>query len=371
MPEAVLALMDRFRARSTSRPRTRRREAHVGDRIFHGLLKVLSWAIIFMVIGIIGMILHLSLPVIRQFGFSFFTSTDWNPPMDSFGSLPFVYGTLVTSGIAILIAAPVSIGVALFLTELAPKWLSKTIGFLVEMLAAIPSVVYGLWGIFVLAPVMQSKLQPFLTTSFGPGTPFARTLGPALTIVSYPFVLIGNAMGWSSMTLQDLATHMSEVAGKLLAGPHYGVGMLTAGIVLAIMITPTISAISREVFLTVNLSIKEAALALGATRWEMMKMAVLKTSRSGLLGAVILGLGRALGETMAVTMVIGNRNEITAALMAPGQTMSSVIANEYGEATGLHMAALAGVGLSLFAVSLVINTAARLIIWRVEKDLRR
>ncbi|MES2963250.1 MAG: phosphate ABC transporter permease subunit PstC [Bdellovibrionota bacterium] len=343
----------------------------MGDRIFHGLLKILAWAIIVMVIAIIGMIFHLAMPVISKFGPSFFKGTDWNPPMDSFGSLPFIYGTLVTSGLAILIAGPVSIGVALFLVELAPKWLSKTIGFLVEMLAAIPSVVYGLWGIFVLAPFMQSTFQPFLTKYFGPGTPFTKTLGPALTIVSYPFVLIANGLGLSSMTLQDLATYMSEVADKLLAGPHYGVGMLTAGIVLAIMITPTISAISREVFLTVNLSIKEAALALGATRWEMMKMAVLKTSRSGLLGAVILGLGRALGETMAVTMVIGNRNEITAALMSPGQTMSSVIANEYGEATGLHMAALAGVGLSLFAVSLIINTGARLIIWRVEKDLRR
>ena len=355
-----------------SRGATKRRsEAHLADRVFYGILKFLSWSMIVMVIGIVAMIAKMAWPVLAKFGLGFFVGSDWNPPMESFGSLPFIYGTLVTSLIAIIIAAPISIGVALFLTELAPRWLSKLVGFLVEMLAAIPSVVYGLWGIFVLAPFMQATLQPMIANSLGPETVFAQALGPLLTIVSYPFVLIANGLGFSHTTLESLSEHMNFVASHLFGGPQFGVGMLTAGIVLAIMITPTISAISREVFVTVNISVKEAALALGATRWEMMKMAVIKTSRSGLVGAVILGLGRALGETMAVTMVIGNRNDITASLMAPGQTMASVIANEYGEASGLHMAALAGVGLSLFAVSLVINSAARLIIWRVDRNVTR
>jgi phosphate transport system permease protein len=217
---------------------------------------------------------------------------------------------------------------------------------------------------------MQMKIQPFLTDWLGPDTLFAVILGRALTIIAYPFVLISNLMTQTPTSLDQLSTSMGLFAAKIFAAPHFGVGIMTAGFVLAIMITPTISAISREVFATVNPAIKEAALALGATRWEMMKMAVIKTARSGLLGALILGLGRALGETMAVTMVIGNRNEITASLMSPGQTMASVIANEYPEATGLHMSSLAAVGLSLFAVSMVINAIARLIIWNVERGTR-
>lgn len=326
---------------------------------------------ILLVFGIIWLLVDLSRPALAHFGWSFFIGNDWNPPMDTFGALPFVYGTLVTSFIAILFAAPVSIGVALFLTELAPKWISRTIGFLVEMLAAIPSVVYGLWGIFILAPFMQANVQPTLTKYLGPDTSFATILGYAFTAVAYPFTLLLNLARENDVSLADLSNEMLRVSSKLFTGPHYGVGMLTAGVVLAIMITPTIAAISREVFNTVNPTIKEAALALGATRWEMIRLALVKTCRSGLLGAVILGLGRALGETMAVTMVIGNRNDITAALMAPGQTMASVIANEYPEATGLHVASLAAVGLSLFAVSLVINTGARLIIWRVERGVGR
>lgn len=348
----------------------RLRDAHLGDRVFYWVLKILGWSEILLVLGIVGMLLILSLPALKAFGFRFFITNDWNPPLEVFGALPFIYGTLVTSLVALLLACPVSIGVSLFLTELAPRWLAKAIGFLVEMLAAIPSVVYGLWGIFILAPFMQQYVQPFLTRILGPDTNFAISIGHLFTIVSYPFVLVANLFGVSSMSLPELSNLMLTIGNKLFAEPHYGVGMLTAAIVLAIMITPTIAAISREVFLTVNPTVKEAALALGATRWEMIVMAVLKTSKSGILGAVILGLGRALGETMAVTMVIGNRNDITAALMAPGQSMASVIANEYPEATDLHLASLAAVGLALFAVSLIINTGARLIIWRVEKGGR-
>jgi phosphate transport system permease protein len=387
MPEPVLAFFARLRGRDPQdassgasslswreRAATRKalrkalkiRETHLGDRIFHGGLKVLAWATILMVASIIGLLLKMSLPIFAKFGAGFFIGTDWNPVEDTFGALPFIYGTIVTSLMALLMAAPISIGVAVFLTEIAPKWLSKTIGFLVEMLAAIPSVVYGLWGIFILAPFMQATAEPRITEWLGPGTLFSKVLGLALTIIGYPVILIANIFLKDDWSLQELSLKMTAVAAKLFGPPHFGVGMFTASVVLAIMITPTIAAITREVFSTVNENIKEASLALGATRWEMIKMAVLKTSRSGMIGAVILGLGRALGETMAVTMVIGNRNDITAALMAPGQTMSSVIANEYNEASGLHMAALAGVGLSLFAVSLVVNSIARMIIWRVE-----
>ena len=365
MPEAVLALFTRARGAVTTK--TRRREAHLSDRIFHWFLRGVGWSMILLVLSIIGLLLNMAVPAFSAFGPKFFTGDDWNPPMDIFGALPFIYGTLVTSLVAILMAAPISIGVAVFLSELAPKWLARIVAFLVEMLAAIPSVVYGLWGIFILAPFMQSKLQPALTTLVGPDTRFAITLGYIMTAFAYPVVLVWNLFIDHDYSLAAVNDAMMGISQKLFAGPHYGVGMLTAAVVLAIMVTPTITAVSREVFRTVHPSIKEAALALGATRWEMINMAIVKTTRSGILGAIILGLGRALGETMAVTMVIGNRNVITSALMSPGQTMASVIANEYPEATGLHMASLAGVGLALFAVSLVINTAARLIIWSVER----
>jgi len=381
MPEPKLAVLknadatagtDAVVASSALRRRKKRtREAHIGDRIFHGLLKTIAWSTIVLVAGIIALLLKMAWPVFMKFGAQFFIGTDWNPVEDSFGALPFIYGTLVTSLMALIMAAPISIGVAIFLTEIAPVWLSKMIGFLVEMLAAIPSVVYGLWGIFILAPFMQATAEPKVTEWLGPGTLFSKVLGLALTIVAYPFALILNVFIKNDFSLQDVSLAMTNVAQKMFGPPHFGVGMFTASVVLAIMITPTISAITREVFQTVNQSVKEASLALGATRWEMIKMATLKTSRSGMIGAVILGLGRALGETMAVTMVIGNRNDISAALMAPGQTMSSVIANEYNEASGLHMAALAGVGLSLFAVSLVVNSIARVIIWRVEGGGRK
>jgi phosphate transport system permease protein len=349
---------------------SRRKETHLSDQIFYRCLKILAWGMIALLFAMIALLFSMAAPALHKFGLRFFTSSDWNPPMEIFGALPFIFGTVVSSMLAILIACPVSIGVAIFLTELAPKRLNQVVGFLVEMLAAIPSVVYGLWGVFVLAPFMQSDVQPYLISYLGPNSRFATTLGQIMTAISYPFILVSSIFGLNDWTLNATALKMHEVAGKLFAGPAYGVGMLTASIVLAIMIIPTITAISREVFKTVPSSIREAALALGATRWEMIKIAVLKTCHSGILGATILGLGRALGETMAVTMVIGNRNDITAAIMAPGQTMASVIANEYPEASGVHLASLAAVGLALFGVSLVINSIARFIIWRVERGGR-
>jgi phosphate transport system permease protein len=299
--------------------RKKRRDIHVWDLVFASTLRVFSFALVLLLSAIAFFLFKEALPSIQKTGLSFITSSIWDPVKEIFGAAPVIYGTLVSSFIAVSISTPLSIGVALFLNELAPPKIARTVGFLVEMLAAIPSVVYGLWGIFVLAPWLRSTVEPFLSETLG----------------FLPF----------------------------FQGPHYGVGMLAAGVILAIMITPTIFSIAREVFSAIPRAQREAALALGATRWEMMKISILKPSRSGVGGAIILGLGRALGETMAVTMVIGNRADISASLFAPGQTMASVIANEYAEATSdLHVAALVEVGLVLFAVTFFINLLTRLFI---------
>jgi phosphate transport system permease protein len=304
--------------------RKKKRDVHLGDRIFFWVLRLLAIGVMLLLLGITLNLLRVSFPIFSKFGLSYFVTNTWNPVTEKFGAGAFIYGTVVSSLIALVISVPISIGVSVFLTELAPRRLAEAVGFLVEMLAAIPSVVYGLWGIFVLAPWLRTTLQPALASTFG-------------------FL-------------------------PLFQGPPYGIGMLTAGIILAIMISPTISAICREVFKAISLQQREAALALGATRWETISLAVLKSSFSGIFGAVILGLGRALGETMAVTMVIGNRADISASLFAPGQTMASVIANEYAEATSdMHLAALSAVGLALFLVSFLINSSARFLVWRATR----
>lgn len=303
------------------------RDHNIQDRLFQAGLRIAGLSIIGTLIAIVGLLLQLSWSAWTNFGIGFLTSTNWNPVTDEFGVGAFIYGTVVSSLLALVIATPISVAVALYLAEVAYTPLSKMLGFLVEMLAAIPSVVYGLWGVFVLAPWLRMVVEPALGDYFG-------------------FL-------------------------PLFQGTPYGVGMLAAGIILAVMITPTISTICREVFRAIPRNQREAALGLGATHWEMLRIAVLKNSRSGIFGAVILGLGRALGETMAVTMVIGNRPEISFSLFAPSQTMASLIANEYNEASGgVHLAALAAVGLSLFLVSLVINTFARVIVSRVTKNLK-
>ena len=259
---------------------------------------------------------------LHQFGLSFFYGHDWDPVNGSFGAVPFIYGTLVSSFLALLLAVPLSVGVAVYVTEMCPQRLRAIISFLVELLAAIPSVIYGLWGIFVLAPLLREYVEPFL----------AKTLG------------------WTG----------------LFDGPMYGIGMLAAGIILAIMVVPVIASITREVMTAVPQNQREAVLALGATRWEMIRMGVLRNARIGIVGGVILGLGRALGETMAVTMVIGNRPEIAKSLFAPGYTMASVIANEFTEATGdLYLSALVEIGLALFLVTLIVNALARLLVWSI------
>jgi phosphate transport system permease protein len=261
-------------------------------------------------------------PAITHFGLRFLFTTSWDPVQDEFGALPFIYGTLVSSLLALVIAVPLGLGAAIFLSELAPGWARSPVAFLIEILAAVPSVVYGLWGIFVLAPWLRAWVQPALGATLG-------------------FL-------------------------PLFQGPPYGVGMLAAGLILAIMVVPFITAVSREVLLAVPNTQREAALALGATRWEVTRIAVLRYGKSGLVGAILLGLGRALGETMAVTMVIGNRPDISLSLFAPGYTMASVIANEFTEATSdLYLAALIEVGLALFVVTVVVNALARLLVWRM------
>jgi phosphate transport system permease protein len=261
---------------------------------------------------------------IRQFGFGFLTSQRWDPIKGEFGALPFVYGTVASSLIALLISVPFSLGIAIFLVEQAPSYIARPVGFLVELLAAIPSVVYGLWGIFVLAPFLRNYIEPALATT----------------------------LGWL----------------PLFRGSITGIGLLTGGIILAIMVTPIISAVVRDVLAAVPGSQREAALALGATKWEMIRV-VLVNGAPGIAGAVILGLGRALGETMAVTMVIGNRPQISMSLFEPSYTIASAIANEFTEATGdLYLSSLVELGLILFLVTFVVNGIARLLVWNVTRQ---
>ncbi len=296
--------------------------ANRGDRIFRWIITALAASILVLVVAIAFKMIDASMLAIRTFGLGFLWGTTWDPVFKEFGALPFIFGTLVSSFLALVVGGPIALGGAIYLAELAPDWLRNPLSFLVELLAAIPSVVYGLWGIFVLAPILRSTVEPFLS----------KTLG---------FL-------------------------PLFQGPPYGVGMLAGGLILAIMIIPTIAAVSRDVMRAVPTPQREALLALGGTRWETIRMAVLPSARSGIIGAVILGLGRALGETMAVTMLIGNRPEISASLFAPSYTMASVIANEFTEATyDLYLGALIEIGLVLFGVTLLLNALARLLVWRV------
>jgi len=293
-----------------------------GDHLFRLLMRASALTLLVIVLGMLVVMVWEALPSIRAFGWRFLFTSTWDPVAQHFGALPLVYGTIVSSVLALLIAVPLGLGAAVYLAEVAPPWIRPPISFLIELLAAVPSVVYGLWGIFVLAPWLRTYVQPALGATLG-------------------FL-------------------------PLFQGPPYGVGMLAAGLILAIMIVPFIIAVSREVLLAVPDAQREAALALGATRWETTRLAVLRYARSGLIGAILLGLGRALGETMAVTMVIGNRPAISASLFAPGYTMASLIANEFTEATSdLYLSALVEVGLLLFVVTVIVNALARLLVWSV------
>jgi phosphate transport system permease protein len=296
----------------------------LGDPLFFAIVAALACVVLALLVAIAAELIVKAMPSIRHFGFAFLLSTDWDPAADRYGALPFIYGTGVSSAIALIIAVPLSLGVALCLSEMAPQWLSRQLGFLVELLAAIPSVVYGLWAIFVLGPWLRDWVEPVLSDYFG-------------------FI-------------------------PLFTGPRVSVGMLTAGVVLAIMVLPYIAAVCTDVFRAVPRSQREAALALGATKWETVRMAVLPYGTSGIIGAIMLGLGRALGETIAVAMVIGNRPVIVASLFAPSSTLASVIANEFVEAmTELNAAALIELGLVLLALGLILNIVARALVLGVTQ----
>jgi phosphate transport system permease protein len=298
----------------------------VADRAF-GIAMLACGVSLLLIVGlIVGELVLRSKLSLHAFGWHFFTGSNWDPVSGDFGALPFMYGTVVSSVLALVIAVPLSVGVAVFTTEMCPKPLRRGLSFLTELLAAIPSVVYGLWAIFVLAPLLRRYVQPWLA----------------------------KYLGWTAV----------------FEGPPFGIGMLAAGVILAIMIVPIIASITREVLAAVPQTQREAVLALGATRWEMIRVAVLRNARTGIVGAIILGLGRALGETMAVTMVIGNTPQIARSLFAPGYTMASVIANEFSEATGdLYLSALIEIGLGLFLVTMVVNILARLLVWSVTRGL--
>jgi len=298
----------------------------LADRFFFIAILACGFSVLALVGLIVYELITKSALSWHAFGLKFFFRSDWDPVNNQFGALPFVYGTIVSSILALILAVPLAVGVAVFITEMSPRWLRNPLAFITELLAAIPSVIYGLWAIFVLVPLLRQYVQPAL----------ARYLG------------------WTG----------------LFAGPAYGIGMLAAGIILAIMVVPIISSITREVMTAVPQQQREAVLALGATRWEMIRTGVLRNARAGILGGVILGLGRALGETMAVTMVIGNRPEIAKSLFAPGYTMASVIANEFSEATGdLYLSALIEVGLALFIVTIIVNMIAQFLVWTVTRGM--
>ena len=299
----------------------------VGDRVYVAVITAFALCVPLLLVLLLWEIGLAGWPAFRQFGFGFLTSSEWDPVHLNFGAAPAIFGTLVSSLIALVIATPLALGVAIYLSEYAPRWLLQPLAFFVDLLAAIPSVVYGLWGIFVLVPLLRQYVMPFLRDTLHLGaTPF-------------------------------------------FSGPMYGPSMLAAGLILSIMVLPYISAVTREVLLAVPRSQREAALALGATRWEMIRDAVVPYAKSGIIGGIILGLGRALGETMAVTMVIGNRHEISSSLFQPGYTMASLIANEFSEATNdLHLSALMGIGAVLFVVTIIVNTIARWLVCQTGRN---
>ncbi|MGH9229571.1 MAG: phosphate ABC transporter permease subunit PstC [Acidimicrobiales bacterium] len=299
--------------------------AGLGDRGFR-ILSLACGLLVLVILGLIAVSTTLEAwPAFAHDGLRFFTSDRWAPSAEVFGSLPFVYGTVVTAVIALVLAVPVSVGIALFLSDVAPRRLGRPVSSLIDLLAAVPSVVYGLWGVIVLAPWISGVYD----------------------------------------SIGDLTSPIPVVSG-LFAGPSTGRSLFTAGIILALMVTPIITSITREVFDTVPTMAKEAAYALGSTRWEMIRAAVFPHSRAGIIGAVMLGLGRAMGETIAAALVIGSSPQISARLFGSGDSMAAVIANEFGESGGLHRAALIGLGVELFALTILVNIVARIIVARAK-----
>jgi phosphate transport system permease protein len=318
VPAQALArakVMDRFR---------------LGDAAFRHLTRAAAIGVLILLSGVIISLVDGSIPAFRTFGFSFLTSERWNPVTEIFGALPAIYGTILTSFIAMLIAVPIGLMIAFFLTELCPPWLRRPIGIAIELLAGIPSIIYGIWGLFIFAPFLQATLQPFLINT------------------------LGNVPG----------------IAPLFAGPPYGIGMLTSGLILAIMVLPFVTSITRDVFEAVPSVLKEAAYGLGCTTWEVVRNVTLPYARVGVIGGVMLGLGRALGETMAVTFVIGNAHRISASILAPGTTISATIANEFTEAVGdLYTSSLIALGLLLFVITFIVLAIARYMLMRIERRI--
>jgi phosphate transport system permease protein len=321
--QALVAAEAAARARMLDRLR-------LGDTAFRHMTRAAAMGVLVLLSAVIISLIIGSLLAIRTFGFGFLVSQNWNPVTDKFGALPAIYGTVLTSLIAMLIAVPVGLMIAFFLTELCPQWLRRPIGIAVELLAGIPSIIYGIWGLFVFAPFLQATLQPILINT------------------------LGNVPG----------------IGSLFAGPPYGIGMLTSGLILAIMVLPFVTSITRDVFEAVPPVLKEAAYGLGCTRWEVVRNVVLPYARVGVIGGIMLGLGRALGETMAVTFVIGNAHRISASILAPGTTISATIANEFTEAVGdLYTSALITLGLILFVITFIVLAIARYMLMRIERRI--
>jgi len=298
------------------------------DTVLHAITRTAAIGVLIMLSGVIITLIHGSLPALDQFGFSFLHTESWNPVKEDFGAAAPIYGTVISSLIAMVIGVPISIGIAIFITELCPKSMKRPIGIAIELLAGIPSIIYGIWGLFVLAPLLQHYVQPALISTF---------------------------------------EHV-PLMSSLFSGPPYGIGMLTAGLILSIMVLPFITSITRDVFDTVPPMLKESAYGLGCTTWEVVRHIVLPYTRVGVVGGIMLGLGRALGETMAVTFVIGNAHRISSSLLAPGTTISATIANEFTEAVGdLYTSSLIALGLILFLITFIVLAAARLMLLRMER----
>jgi len=299
------------------------RKQRIQDFLFHKVTMLFALSVLLVLVGIIISLIMESVPTFKTFGLGFIFSAEWDPVNDQFGALIPIVGTLITSVIALLIAFPVSFGIALFLTEICPAWLRRPLGTAVELLAGVPSIIYGIWGLFVFAPLFADYVQPVLKSTLG----------------------------------------KLPIIGQLFSGPMMGIGILTAGLVLAIMIIPFIASVMRDVFEIVPAVLKESAYGLGCTRWEVVRKIVLPYTKTGVVGGVMLGLGRALGETMAVTFVIGNTNKLSWSLFAPGNSITSLLANEFGEAqSALHVSSLFSLALILFVITLIVLSAAKLML---------
>jgi phosphate transport system permease protein len=323
LSEAAITVQPQQRATSLNRLR-------IGDLVFRALTRTASLLVLAILAGVMVSLVAGAWPALKTFGFDFLIEQRWNPVTEKFGALAPIYGTIVTSLIAMLIAVPVGLFIAVFLTELCPLWLRRPIGIAIELLAGIPSIIYGIWGLFVFAPFLQRTLQPALIDLFGP----------------------------------------VPLLNSVFAGPPYGIGMLTSGLILAIMVLPFITSISRDVFEAVPPVLKEAAYGLGCTTWEVVRNVVLPFTRVGVVGGVMLGLGRALGETMAVTFVIGNAHRISSSILAPGTTISATIANEFTEATtDLYTSALIALGFILFIITFIVLACARYMLLRLEQRI--